>query len=56
MGHGGQFDIERTDVESAPERDDGDGDFRRARLARTFGFEQSSGERRGEDRDLQLRP
>ena len=56
MRHRDQFDVEWPDVEAAAERDDVDGDFRRARLARAFGLEQRGRERRGIDRHLQPRP
>ena len=56
MRHRYQFDVERPDIETAAERHDLDGDFRRARLARPLGFEQRGGERRRIDRHLQPRP
>ncbi len=56
MRHRHQFDVERPDIEAAAELHDVDRNFRRARFAQALGFEQRGGERRGVDRQFQLRP
>ncbi len=50
------FHVERPDCDAPACRNDGDGNFRRARLALPLGFQQCGGEGRGIDRHFEPRP
>src|SRR5215510_4193208 len=56
MRHGHELDIERADLETAAQSNDGHGNFRCAWLPCAFGFEQSRREGRSIDRDFQPWP
>src|SRR5215211_1934405 len=56
MGDRHVFELESTDREAPAERDDLDRDLRSAGLALALGLKQCRRERRGVDRNLQLRP
>src|SRR5262245_13943464 len=56
MRHGHELYIERADLETAAQSNDGHGNFRCARLARTFRLEQGRREGCGINRDFQPRP
>ena len=56
MRHRDIFNVERPEGDAPAHRNNGDGNFRRARLALPLGFQQCGRERRGIDRHLEPRP